>query len=149
MGNGALEDGVKNAGSALGYRYETKWNILTEVDYNLELIHRMIQEDIPVIFLYNDKTLMESIFNINSSEADPIFLYHLKNMQYINDPNDNAYSHYMTITGIIEYSDDVEDLIGHKVMLRISTWGLEGYVDYDFYAEHYGWFTNILCIDKY
>ena len=148
VGKGALEDGVKNAGRALGYRYETKWNILTEVDYNLELIHGMIQEDIPVIFLYNDKTLMESIFNVNSSEEDPVFLYQFINMQYINNPDDNPSSHYMTITGIIEYSDGVKDLIGYKTMLKISSWGIEYYVDYDWYADHLDVNTNILYIGK-
>lgn len=57
--------------------------------------------------------------------------------------------HYMTITEVTEYSEDVQDLVGHKTMLRISTWGLERYVDYDQYARHFGMLTNILCIAKY
>ena len=59
--------------------------------------------------------------------------------------------HYMTVTGVIEYSEDVKGLVGHKTMLRISTLGLERYVDYDWYAEHmgFGYFTNLLYIGKY
>lgn len=57
--------------------------------------------------------------------------------------------HYMTITDVIEYSDDVKDLVGHRTMLRISTWGLERYVDYVWYTEHFGLFSNLLYIEKY
>ena len=68
-------------------------------------------------------------------------------MVYVYEIN-STNGHYLTITGIIEYSDDVKDLVGHKTMLRIATWGMEYYVDYDWYAEHFGTFNNMLCIVK-
>ena len=57
--------------------------------------------------------------------------------------------HYMTITEVIEYSEDVEYLVDHRTMLRVSSWGIEYYIDYEQYAEHFGISTNMLYIGKY
>lgn len=63
---------------------------------------------------------------------------------------DNVGSNYTTITKVVEYNnEDSQDLIGHKTMLRISSWGIEYYVDYDWYADYFGVLTNILYIEKY
>ncbi len=83
----------------------------------------------------------------NLFSAEKITIYELEDMVYnVYEPTNG---HYMTITGVIEYSNDVKDLVGHKTMLRISTWGLERYVDYDWYAEHLEAFSNWLYIEKY
>ncbi len=57
-------------------------------------------------------------------------------------------SHYMTATGIIEYSDEVAKLLKHKCMLRISSWGRKFYVDYEKYLEVFSMRTNFLYITK-
>ena len=137
--NGSLCEGIRDVGHILGQSYETKWPFWsTDADDNLELIRGRLLEDIPIIFSYIDE----------KTEENKMTLYEFKDMEYkVVKPTING--HYMTITGVIEYSDDVKDLVGHKTMLRISTWGWERYVDYDWYEEHFGVFSNCLYIEKY
>ncbi len=143
-GKGTLEDGVENAGRALGYRYESKWVGINDEEYNLELIRGRLWEDIPVIFSYID------IWHMRQPEnAEKMTTYRLEDMVYVYNEEDSTNGHYMTITGVIEYSEDVKGLVGHKTMLRISTFGWERYVDYDWYADHVGYFSNLLYIGEY
>ena len=136
--DGSLSNGIENAGYVLGQRYGTVWPYWsTDADDNLEIIRGMLKEDIPVIFSYMEKKNEENI----------MLLYGFTNMEY-NVANDTN-GHYMTITEVTEYSEDVQDLVGHKTMLRISSWGIKYYVDYDWYAEHFGLSTNILYIERY
>ncbi|MDE6529589.1 MAG: hypothetical protein K2K96_02315, partial [Lachnospiraceae bacterium] len=139
--DGSLSDGIIAVGSVLGQSYETEWPYWsTDADANLELIRGRLLKDIPVIFSYKDGFK-------KPEDAEEITIYELEEMVYTEFDTING--HYMTITGIIEYSEDVKDLVGHKTMLRISSWGLELYVDYDWYAEHLGILTNWLYIEKY
>lgn len=49
--------------------------------------------------------------------------------------------------GIVEYSDDVEHLVGRKKMIRIATYGKEYYVDFDDYADRISLIdTNIMIV---
>ncbi|MDE6530949.1 MAG: hypothetical protein K2K96_09285, partial [Lachnospiraceae bacterium] len=141
---GSLLNGIVDAGHVLGYSYSTLWPAWsTDEDHNLVIIRGRLLEDIPVIFSYID------IWHILQPEnAEKITIYKLEDMVYVYDEKDSVSGHYMTITGVIEYSDDVKDLVDHNTMLRISTWGKEYYIDYDWYAEHFGVFTNMLCIVK-
>ena len=57
-------------------------------------------------------------------------------------------SHYMNITGVLEFSDDVCDLVGFKTMLEVATYGKKYYINYDEYKSHIDLVTNIMCIEK-
>ena len=57
--------------------------------------------------------------------------------------------HYVTVTGVEEYSTSD----GTKIMLEISSWGRKYYVNYDEYLEYVRkndnfYFSNILYIKK-
>lgn len=84
----------------------------------------MINNDIPVVFSYS----------VLSDEAE-LQLYRLNNHVYIDDEVPKVESHYMVATGVIEYSDDVKELIGSKCMLRIAAYGKEYYMDFDEYSK--------------
>ncbi len=139
--DGSLSNGVKSAGHVLGQSYGTQWSCWSkDANKNLEFIRGKLLKDIPVIFSYKDGIK-------KPEDAEEITIYKLEDMVYNVYGSTNG--HYMTITGVIEYSDDVKDLVGHKTMLRISTWGWERYVDYDWYAEHFGILSNFLYIEKH
>lgn len=57
-------------------------------------------------------------------------------------------SHYMNITGVLEFSDDVCDLVGFKTMLEVATYGKKYYINYDEYKNYIDLVTNIMYIKK-
>lgn len=44
--------------------------------------------------------------------------------------------YYMSVTGVIEYSDDVDSFIGHKTLIKTSSWGFEIYIDWEEYCQN-------------
>ena len=40
----------------------------------------------------------------------------------------------MTITAMTEYSDSASELIAHKTMLEVSSWGQKYYIDFEQYC---------------
>ena len=53
-------------------------------------------------------------------------------------------------TGVIEYSDDVDSFIGHKTLIKISSWGLEIYIDWEEYSQkrENKFYCSMLYIEK-
>lgn len=62
------------------------------------------------------------------------------------DPKETAKSHYMVITGIVEFSDDVYGITKHKIMYEISSWGEKYYIDAEKYLSNLSIFSNIFKI---
>lgn len=94
---------------------------------------------------------MESfeLLSYNVTWDNELQLYRLKEHQYTIDGGQTVSGHYMVITGVAKFSDDVERLVGRGCMLRIATYGKEYYVDYDEYAEQLSSIdTNIMYIKK-
>jgi len=87
---------------------------------------------------YNEETERKKLSSLN--------LYKFESGEYIKDTVTE--SHYMTITELIEYSDDVSVLINKKTILKVASWGNIYYIDFDEYKNQIDLFTNILSINK-
>lgn len=139
---GSLEDGMTYLAERAGIDIKVKWGKYPK-DKAIDMMKEMFLENTPVVFSY-DNTL-----DINK---DRLILYTWSGGEYISDNGQGKLrtigSHYMTATGIIEYSDEVARLLKHKYMLRISSWGQKFYVDYNDILEKLSIGTNFLYITK-
>lgn len=55
---------------------------------------------------------------------------------------------YIVATGVLEFSDDVEDIIGRKIMIKTATYGKKYYVDFEEYCDRLSLFdTNIMLVE--
>ena len=92
----------------------------------------MLSNDIPVVFAYysndDELNLYESTDLTNFTLKQPIK------------------SHYMVITGIIEFSDGVVGITKHKTLYEVSSWGKKYYIDAETYLSNLSPFSNILNI---
>ena len=116
--------------------YHAAWKTkLTYYDM-FDMIEEMLLYDIPVIISIgpnipllwgsNGITFYErkDIIKQPTSEDEGEILYQYQPVKY------NVHSHYVNVTGLI-YGD-----FSHKVMLRISSWGTQYYIDYEEYREY-------------
>ena len=95
----------------------------------------------------NDLTVERLFDNFTKKETAPrLNLYSLEKNKFI--VSTTIASHYMNITGVLEFSDDVADLIGFKTMLEVATYGKKYYINYDEYKRHIDLVTNIMYIKK-
>jgi hypothetical protein len=126
---------------------DVKWGKSSNSKKCLKNMKNMIKDDIPVIF------------SCSVRESKSLQLYCFKEHIYTKNDyikDDGSYelaptvnSHYMVATGIVEYSDDVKQLIGRDTMIRLATYGKEYYVDFDDYADCLSSIdTNIMIIKK-
>ena len=124
-----------------------RWGNSTNSKKCLKNMKEMLKNDIPVVF------------SCSVRESKALQLYCFKEHVYTKNDyikDDGSYefaptvdSHYMVATGIVEYSDDVKDLVGREKMIRIATYGKEYYVDFDDYADLLSSVdTNIMIIKK-
>ncbi len=155
------------SGDSLNYDKLDSFEHRTTTTYNS--IKEMLNNDIPVIICYSNdieiKTQMYDFCNKLSDKWDGFAQYYkeekaknnLSSLQlYVFDKSDCSFvktdpqveSHYMNITGMIEFSDSVSELIGKKTMLKIATYGKTYYIDYDEYKNDIDLFTNIMYIYK-
>jgi hypothetical protein len=131
----------------LGYHAYWKWTLSYYDMY--EIIVEMLNYDIPVIISIGPNTpkfwenkgipfyqRYEVTIPDSEEQKSPTKQYRYRAvMQDIN-------SHYVTVTGIIK------DNLAHKIMLRISSWGVEYYINYEEYRNYIencgGTFTSSL-----
>lgn len=116
--------------------YNATWGLSCDFVKTYVRIEKMVRNNIPVIF---------SFYNGFSDERLKLYTS-IDEKSYSFNMNDAVSAHYMTVTGIIEYSDEIADRIGHKRMLEISSWGKKYYIDFDEYAPFMSPFANILYI---
>lgn len=115
----------------------------------MNTIKEMILNDTPVIISYsNDITIGKLIDTILNKDdyARELSLYTFNNNSFVGTIQIG--SHYMNITGVLEFSDDVCDLVGVKTMLEVATYGKKYYINYDEYKNYIDLVTNIMYIKK-
>lgn len=126
--NGVINDAFE----VCGVDYTASWNFsCSQADCKRD-IKRMLLNDIPVVFSYYN----------NDEKLD---LYVTTNLMDFTAAK-TAESHYMVITGIVEFSDDVVDITKHKTLFEVSSWGKKYYIDAEKYLSNLSPFSNILNI---
>jgi len=106
------------------YNYSVNWRNDNSLDTLKARIKGMLTNNIPVIISY------ENSFIPNTPSLN---LYTKNDLIYT--PENDTMSHYMVITGIIEYSADASKLSKHSIMIRVSSWGEEYYIDLEDYCN--------------
>ncbi|MBQ8261594.1 MAG: hypothetical protein IJZ00_04845 [Lachnospiraceae bacterium] len=132
---GNLETGIAEASEDMELNVDATWAAGRgySEEENLERIEDWIADNQPVIFCFHNKTGLH------------LFEHNAQTMTYIEKHNVTA--HYMTITGVIEYSDDVEDYVGFSTLLMISSWGETYFIDYNVYGANMDYLTNYMEIN--
>lgn len=109
----------------------------------------MIKNDIPVIMSFDNTQQKITNYIFDTALPKELVLYNTNNYTSYSDET-TIKSHYMTITGVIEYSQDIvlknTNEIPSEIMLQVSSWGKKYYVSYDEYKNSLGVFSNILVI---
>lgn len=131
--DGSLPDQYNKIFDMCNIDLDANWNIQMNSDVCLNRIKEMLSKDIPVIFSF-DHTL---------GPVDKLTLYKLVNSNKY-ETYGEIESHYMTITGIIEYSPEAANLTGHTTLLEVSSWGKKLYIDFEEFSQSLSLFTNIL-----
>lgn len=131
---GSLQNGCRNICSRKKIKLNFTWQTSSNKTKCLNSMKNMLKEDLPVLFSYND--------NVN------LTLFKFENNEFSYTYSENIPSHYMVATGIIEFSDNAEKIIGYKTLLKVATYGKTFYADFDLYAKKLGFTTNIMKIEK-
>lgn len=137
-----------SADYGLGLKATWKWS-LTYYDM-YDMIEEMLGGDIPVILSIGPNTP-----NLWGKKGIPF--YERKEIDYLENDDEasegskpyyykiirqNIYGHYITVTGI------VKDEVTNQIMLRISSWGKQYYINYEEYRDYVdhtgGGFTSSL-----
>jgi hypothetical protein len=128
--------------NGFGYRASWKWTLSYYDMY--DVIEEMLSQDLPVILSigpnipllwgkkgvpFYQKCEIEYQENPDESVSKP---YYYKVVQ------NSVNSHYVTVTGIIK------DDITNAVMLRISSWGKQFYVNYEEYRDYIESFSSTI-----
>lgn len=113
--------------------YIGAWNLSDNEESFEKALNRMITNDIPVIISYDKSTGNGVELPLYKEITDT-------------DPITTVSSHYMIVTGILKYSDDVDIEKAHiscRTMLQVSSWEQKFYIPYDKYVENLSLFTNL------
>lgn len=149
-----------------GFGYQASWKLkLTYYDM-LEMIEEMLSQDIPVILSigpntpnlwgkkgvpfyefkeidYKEEEEKSSVDSSVSETAKPSIV---KKPYYYKVVNSDVNGHYVTVTGVIK-----DDVAG-RIMLRISSWGKQYYINYEEYRDYIentsGTFTSSIVYVK-
>lgn len=133
----SLKDSFNDINQKYDMGMSIKWDPYGSNAKNcMNAIKNMLQNDTPVVFSYmNNNQLLQ--------------LYEFKDNAYVETISDyNIKSHYMVATGVIEYSDEIATVFGHKTMIKIATYGKVFYMDYEDYSKNLSFVTNIFEINK-
>lgn len=132
-----LFDGIRSISIRNHMGLSGEWAPTTNNKKCLEIMKKMLTEDIPIIFSYH------AFLEINSKP-----IYNFIDGKFVEVGNQKIQSHYMIVTGLIEYSEDVKTLIGFERMLKVATWGQLYYMNYDDIGDNLTLGTNIFQINK-
>jgi len=131
-----MEYGIKNFYISNGEpNVSACWSPSCDKVTVIKTIERMIAENIPVVFSYHA-----------FEGEDGIWLY--KNIEDAKKDNRSAnpiYSHYMNVIGYVKYFKN-DNSKAYSYLLKVVSCGEIYYINYDYYAEHLSYFTNILEI---
>lgn len=98
--------------------YEAKWRNDNSRDTLYNRISSMLNNNIPVIISYDVTEALHLYFDYTSKER-----------------YDTTQSHYMVITEIIDFSDEMSNKYNHSTLLKVSSWGKVRYIDLDEYCS--------------
>ena len=117
-------------------KYRASWAPKYSQYGTYRYIEEMIKNNLPVIFSYDSHFFNKEL---------PLYV---KNSNNTFKKAASIKSHYMVITGIIRYTDNVvnKNKNRYRIMLEISSWGKKYYIDYDEYNEKTSFYSNILYI---
>lgn len=99
------------------------WKAFMDDQQMIRVIHKMLNEDLPVILAIGPNTPL-----VFRGKGIPFYQME-ENGELVLSGYKNVHSHYVTVTGMVR-------LKHKKVMLRISSWGKEFYIDYQEYREY-------------
>ena len=122
--------------------YSLRWNTIKNSDRTYNDIKKMLSKNIPVVMSYD---------NYFDEHKTKLTLY----SEYINDGDYTtqiAKSHYFTVTGVIEISDDIsisELTVPSKTILQVSSWGEKYYISFEDYIKQQNAFSNYLYINRF
>ena len=131
--------------------YNISFNYSDDCEKCYSEIRKMIKNNIPVIMSFdNTEHKAYNIFLKDNLDIE-LSLYTTEN--FIDFKEEQCVkSHYMVITGIVEYSDDVIGLRSDgrtfDNMLQVSSWGRKYYISSDDYTNNLSIFSNILKINE-
>ena len=169
--SGSLEEGFNLLSNEYDWDLDSEWASESNSDDVYCTIKSMLKNDIPVILAYsadiNNDLKKASESNITKILGSIVFgpiigigvptiydkTHEYKSLNFYKY-EDNVFkvdqdkdSHYVTVTGIIEFSDSIQEKLDcGKIMLKISSWGRTLYINYDEYKDDIDFFTNILEI---
>ena len=147
--SGNLSQSIDKIQKAFELNLDSNWCISTDKNTCLKRIKGMLNNDIPVIYsccvsddnelqlycFHNDYDIVYNTIEYKDQDVNNKEVYPVKN-------------HYMVATGVIEFSPDVEKIIGRKTMIKTATYGKMYYVDFDEYSENLSVITNIFNIER-
>lgn len=111
------------------------WNKNKEPSICKSTIEKMLKNNIPVIFCFDNTGLNGKKIDLHESTDLRSYISHA-----------NVGCHFMTVTGLIEYTPEAVKLTGHKTLLQVSSWGKKYYIDFEEYSKYLSVFSNILTI---
>lgn len=140
---------INDYSDSYGFGYHASWKTrLTYFDM-LEMMEEMLYQDIPVILsigpntpkLWGRKgisfyTIREIEYPVDESNSPPDIPSvpdkpeSSKKPYYYKTAATDVRGHYVTVTGVIK--DDV----AYRIMLRISSWGKQYYINYEEYRDY-------------
>lgn len=128
-----LKDGNDSHTKVKWSRYGSLFGVMKKQKV-LNEVERMLNDDMPVVFSYY------------SFKGDKINLY--TSIQAAEERNEeNVYrvnSHYMTIIGL--YGCPAGQSGNYRYILKVVSWGMIYYINYDEYAEKLDYASNILSV---
>ncbi|MDF2941606.1 MAG: hypothetical protein K0S01_464 [Herbinix sp.] len=150
----AIASAINSYSSSYGLHYHASWKwSLTYYDM-YELIEEMLHKDIPVILsigpntpkLWGKKGIpfyeRREIDYQENADQNP----EVGKPYYYKMVKQNVNGHYVTVTGLIK------DVVTERIMLRISSWGKQYYINYEEYRDYIennsGTFTSSIVYVK-
>lgn len=99
------------------------WKGFMDDQQMLRVMRKMLKEDIPVILAVGPNTPL-----VFRGKGIPFYTWKEKK-EFILSNNSSVHSHFVVVTGILGFK--------HKrIMLQISSWGQEYYIDYEEYRKY-------------
>lgn len=99
------------------------WKGFLDDQSMLRVIQKMLKEDLPVIL-----SIGPNVPLVFRKKGIPFYVLSDKN-EFVSSGSRNVYRHFVTVTGIVY-------LKHKKIMLKLSSWGKEYYMDYQEYRTY-------------
>ncbi len=130
-----LQSGMNNIADDLGFSQLYLWGAYPR---DTKILKDYIIGDIigghPIVFAYDHNLKGLKTYTMNEK------------MQYID--YSELKSHYTCMTGIIEYSDEVLEYVGHRNMIITTVHGVKNYIDFEEYVSEMTMTTDLMGVLK-